>query len=260
YWNGISICRVLRANPQTQLVPVVLIAGQDSDEDLMEAAAAGADDFLEEPFRSAEVLSRVRSLLRLKRYTDEMERAEQVLFNLALRVEARDACTSGHCERLSRYSVAVADRLGLGAEQRLALRHASLLHDVGMIGVPEAILLKPAPLTPEERKVVETHPIAGEQICAPLRSMREVLPIIRHHHERFDGSGYPDGLAGTRIPITVRIFSVADVFDALTSDRPFRKALSMSQAITVMQEEVRLGWLDPAVVEVFESLITDPVQ
>lgn len=197
----------------------------------------------------------VRSLLKLKQFTDELENAETVLFALALSIEAKDPYTEGHCERLSKYSVALAQRLGLPEEQRIALRRGGIVHDVGKVAVPEHILLKPGPLTPEERKTLEQHTVIGERICAPLKSFHLVLPIIRHHHEKFDGSGYPDGLRGDHIPLTARILQTVDIYDALTTDRPYRKALSTADAFAVMREEVERGWWDGSLVDEFEALL-----
>jgi putative two-component system response regulator len=215
----------------------------------------GADDFLNKPVNKHELLARVHSLLRLKRFTDELDNAESVLFSLALSIEAKDPYTEGHCDRLSKYSVALAERLGLPEELRVALRRGGLVHDIGKLGVPEQILLKPGPLTPEERKIMEQHTIAGERICAPLRSFRHVLPIIRHHHEKWDGSGYPDGLRGEQIPLIARILQVTDIYDALTTDRPYRKALSLEKAFAIMREEVKRGWWDGSILVEFEAVV-----
>jgi putative two-component system response regulator len=253
--TGFAVCRVIKSEPQTRLIPVVLVTGLTNKEDRIQGIECGADDFLNKPFHKEELLARVRSLLRLKHFTDELENAETVLFSLALGIESKDPYTGGHCDRLSKYSVALGERLGLPEEHLVALRRAGVVHDIGKLAVPEWILLKPGPLTPDERKVIEQHPGAGERICAPLRTFRHVLPIIRHHHERLDGSGYPDGLRGERIPLTARILQTADVYDALATDRPYRKALAPHDAFRVMREEVRRGWWDGTLVDEFEALL-----
>ena len=253
--TGFAVCRVIKSEPQTRLIPVVLVTGLTNNEDRIQGIECGADDFLSKPFHKEELLARVRSLLRLKHYTDELENAETVLFSLALGIEAKDPHTSGHCDRLSKYSVALGERLGLPEEYLVALRRAGVVHDIGKLAVPEHILLKPGPLTPQERKVMEQHAAAGERICAPLRSFRHVLPIIRHHHERMDGSGYPDGLRGDQIPLTARILQTADVYDALATDRPYRKALAPHEAFRVMREEVRRHWWDESLVDKMELLV-----
>jgi putative two-component system response regulator len=191
----------------------------------------------------------------LKQFTDELDNAETVLFSLALSIEAKDPYTEGHCDRLSKYSVALAEKLGLPDHLRVALRRGGLIHDIGKLAVPEHILLKPGPLTPEERKIMEQHTLEGERICAPLRSFRNVLPIIRHHHEKQDGSGYPDGLKGEQIPLTARILQVTDIYDALTTDRPYRKALPVEKALAIMREEVKRGWWDGSILDEFEAVV-----
>ena len=253
--SGFEVCQAMKSKPETRLIPVVLLTSLNSDSDRLHGIMCGADDFLNKPVNKHELLARVHSLLRLKRFTDELDNAESVLFSLALSIEAKDPYTEGHCDRLSKYSVALAERLGLPEELRVALRRGGLVHDIGKLGVPEQILLKPGPLTPEERKIMEQHTIAGERICAPLRSFRHVLPIIRHHHEKWDGSGYPDGLRGEQIPLIARILQVTDIYDALTTDRPYRKALSLEKAFAIMREEVKRGWWDGSILVEFEAVV-----
>jgi cyclic di-GMP phosphodiesterase len=253
--TGFEVCRTIKSDPKTQLIPVVLVTGLDGRDDRIRGIKAGADDFLTKPFSKEELTARVSSLLKIKHFTDELENAETVLFTLALGIEAKDPYTAGHCDRLSRYSVELAKRLGLPEELQIALRRAGVVHDIGKLAVPEHILQKPGPLTPEERKVMESHAVAGEHICAPLKSFRHVLPVIRHHHEKLDGTGYPDRLKGDAIPLTARILATVDVFDALSTERPYRKALPVDECFRIMQEEVRRGWWDVALVQLFEKVI-----
>jgi putative two-component system response regulator len=253
--TGFEVCQAIKSKPETRLIPVVLLTSLNSDADRIHGIMCGADDFLSRPVNKHELLARVHSLLRLKQFTDELDNAETVLFSLALSIEAKDPYTEGHCDRLSKYSVALGEKLGLSEELRVALRRGGLVHDIGKLAVPESILLKPGPLTPEERKIMEQHAIAGERICAPLRSFRNVLPIIRHHHEKWDGSGYPDGLKGEQIPLTARILQVTDIYDALTTDRPYRKALSSEKAFAIMREEVKRGWWDASILDEFEAIV-----
>ena len=254
--SGFEVCRIIKGHPDTRLTPVVLISGLINANDRIVAIECGADDYLNKPIRNDELIARIRSLLRLKQFTDDLESAEGVLFSLALSIEAKDPYTEGHCARLSKYSVELATALGLPEEERSALRKAGIVHDIGKVAVPEFILLKPDSLTDEELKIVAQHPIVGERICGPLRSFHSVLPIIRHHHERLDGSGYPDGLKGEAIPITARIMTTVDIYDALTTDRPFRSAMSPARAFLIMREEVSKGWLDAQLVEQFRDLMT----
>src|SRR3979409_2040499 len=253
--TGFEICQEMKSKPETRLIPVVLITSLNSDADRIHGIMCGADDFLNKPVNKHELLARVHSLLRLKQFTDELDNAESVLFSLALTIEAKDPYTEGHCDRLSKYSVALGEKLGLSEDLRLALRRGGLIHDIGKLAGPEHILLKPGPLTPEERKIMEQHTVVGERICAPLRSFRHVLPIIRHHHEKQDGSGYPDGLKGVQVPLTARILQITDIYDALTTDRPYRKALPPTKAFAIMREEVNRGWWDGSILDEFEAVL-----
>src|SRR3984893_4624930 len=255
--TGFEVCLAIKSKPETRLIPIVLLTSLNSDSDRITGIMCGADDFLNKPVNKHELLARVNSLLRLKQFTDELDNAETVLSSLALSIEAKDPYTEGHCDRLSKYSVALGEKLGLSQELRVALRRGGLVHDIGKLSVPEHILLKPGPLTPEERKIMEQHTVIGERICAPLRSFRYVLPIIRHHHERQDGSGYPDGLKGEQVPLTARILQVTDIYDALTTDRPYRKALSSENALSIIREEVKRGWWDGFLIDQLELLVRE---
>ena len=253
--TGFQACEKIKSNPETDLIPVILITALSDKQDRIEGIKVGADDFLIRPVDKIELLARVRSLLTLKQRTDELERAESVLFSLARSIEGKDPYTHGHCERLADYSARLGRQLALPEDQITALRRAGIVHDVGKIAVPDAILLKPGRLTPDEWTVIREHSVVGERICAPLKSFRLVLPIIRHHHEKLDGSGYPDGLGGEAIPITARVLQIVDVYDALTTDRPYKKAFSIPDAVQTMKEEVAKGWWDPRIFEQFERLV-----
>jgi putative two-component system response regulator len=253
--NGLEACERIKANPDTYLIPVILITALSDKQDRIEGIRAGADDFLSRPVDRTELLARVRSLLKLKQRTDELERAESVLFSLARSIEGKDPYTHGHCERLAEYSASLGAHLSLPEDQITALRRAGVVHDIGKIAIPDAIILKPTGLSPEEWKLMREHPVIGERICAPLKSFRSVLPIIRHHHERFDGSGYPDGLAGEDIPVTARVMQIVDVYDALTTVRPYKPAFSITDALQTMKVEVARGWWDRDIFDHFERLV-----
>ena len=253
--SGFAVCRALKSNPDTRLIPVVLVTSLSASEDRMQGIESGADDFINKPVNKEELLARVRSLLKIKQFTDELDHAESVLFALALSIEAKDPYTEGHCDRLSQCSEALAKRLNLPEDERIAVRRGGVTHDIGKVAVPDQILLKPGPLTPEERNVMQRHTVVGAGICSPLKSFRSVLPIIRHHHEKIDGSGYPDGLKGDAIPLTARILQTVDIYDALTTDRPYRKAMAPDRAFALMREEVKRGWWDGALVDELEAMV-----
>ncbi|MGH9804244.1 MAG: HD-GYP domain-containing protein [Candidatus Acidiferrales bacterium] len=253
--DGFEVCRRLKKDPEHRLTPVVLVTGLSATEDRVRGIEAGADDFLSKPVDRTELFARVRSLLSLKAHTDELERAEAVLFALARSIEGKDPYTEGHCERLSDYSARLGARVGLGEDQLTALRRAGTVHDIGKVAVPDAVLLKPGPLTPAEQAIMQEHPVVGERICAPLKSFRHVLPIIRHHHERLDGTGYPDRLKGEAIPVTARVLQIVDVYDALITERPYKQAFSVAEAMAVMEEEVRKGWWDREIFSEFQRMM-----
>src|SRR5437899_7849502 len=253
--SGYELCRELKENPSTRLIPFVLITGLSDREARLQGIESGADDFLNKPIFPEELFARVKSLLKLKEFTDELETAESVLCTLGLSVESRDPYTEGHCERLARNASNLGRHLGLEAESIVALRRVGYLHDLGKIPVPDEILRKGTNLTPEEWLVMKQHPITGENICRPLKSLRLVLPIIRNHHEHSDGSGYPDRLRKGEIPLLARILQVVDVYDALRTARPYKPVLSHEQSAITMREEARSGlWDERLVVEFFAML------
>jgi len=253
--DGFEVCRRLKNADATRLIPVVLITGLHDTEDRVRGIEAGADDFLTKPFAPTELLARVASLMRLKHFTDELDSAKSVIRSLALTIESRDPCTGGHCERLAMYASAFGEALQLDRATIGALELGGYLHDVGKIGVPDAILLKPGPLDPEERRVMERHTLIGEQLIAELRSLDRVRAIVRHHHERLDGSGYPDRLVGSAIPIEAQILSIVDAFDALTTERPYKKTLTREAACRELTAEAERGWKDPDLVARFIALV-----
>jgi putative two-component system response regulator len=253
--DGYEVCRRLKADEETRLLPVVFLTGLDSRQARISGLEVGATDFLSKPFDLVELEVRVRNLVNFRRLTQDLDDAEKMLFAVARSIEARDEGTGEHCDRLSRLAAQLGEHLKLGTEEIKALRRAGYLHDIGKIGVPDAVLLKPGRLDDAEWAVMRSHVEIGVSICTPLRTLRSTLPIIRHHHERQDGSGYPDHLKGENVPLLARVFQVVDVFDALTSDRPYRTAASPAAAVEVLREEVARGWWDGRAVEAFTTML-----
>jgi len=253
--SGIELCARLKADPRYELMPVVILTAVGDLEARVAGLAAGADDFFTKPVEFVELRTRLAALLRVKMLLGQLERAEAVITTLALTIEARDPYTLGHCDRLSRYAVALGQALGLDHEMLRALRLGGYLHDLGKIAVPDGILLKPGPLDPMEQERIRAHPGAGSDLVLGLRSMELVRPIMRHHHEKWDGSGYPDGLKGAAIPLGARIISVVDVFDALHTERPYKAALPRSEAVSLLIRETDAGYWDPKVVETFLDIL-----
>lgn len=255
--SGYDLCRALKENAATRLIPFVLITGLSDSNDKVRGIEAGADDFLNKPVLAEELIARVKSLLRLKEFTDELETADSVLCTLGLIVEGRDPYTEGHCERLALRAADLGQHLGLDEDSIIALRRGGYLHDLGKIAVPDDILKKGPddPLTPEEWQIIKQHPITGENICKPLRSLRLVLPIIRHHHEHSDGSGYPDGLMAANIPVLPRILQVVDVYDALRTARSYKPAKTHEEAAQTMREEAHRGLWDAELVAEYFAML-----
>jgi len=253
--SGYELCRELKADPFTRLIPIVMITGLSDREDRIRGIEAGSDDFLNKPIFPEELFARVHSLLKLKEFTDELESVEVVLFTLALGVEARDPYTEGHCDRLSIYASNLGRHLKLDEESVTALKRGGVLHDLGKISIPDEVLKKGANLTPQEWEIMRQHPIIGENICKPLKSLRRVLPIIRSHHEHWNGSGYPDGLRGHDIPFLARILQVVDVYDALRTERPYKPALDHEESRRTMEDEAQAGLWDRDLVQDFFNML-----
>jgi putative two-component system response regulator len=245
--DGYEVCRRIKAMPRGRLLPVVMLTALDHANDRVLALEAGADDFMTKPVDRVELIARVRSALRLKAVYDTLDSAEQVIFSLAAAVEAKDKYTEKHTHRVAETARHVGLKMGLPERALDALYRGGIIHDIGKIGVPDAILLKPGPLTAEELGAMRRHTTIGESIVRPLRSGANLLPIIRNHHEHFDGHGYPDGLAGRAIPRLARIVAVCDAYDALVTDRPYRQARSVDEAISTLLDGAGKQW-DPEVV------------
>lgn len=257
--HGFDVCRALKDRHETRFIPVVIVTSQSEQGERLRGIEAGADDFLIKPFDAPQLRARVRSLLKLKRYTDELESAEAVMLGLGATIEARDPLTKGHCQRLARYATALGRAIRLDHQDLDALGRGGFLHDIGKIAVPDNVLLKGGALDAQETRVMREHAIIGDALCAGMRSLRDVRPIVRHHHEHLDGTGYPDGLRHRQVPLLAQIVGIVDVFDALTTARPYRSPLPRDQAFEVLREESAKGWRDRDLVDTFVGVVSAPL-
>ena len=256
--DGYEVCRHLKGSEATRLIPVVLVTALDDREAKIKGIEAGADDFITKPPNKMELLARTKSLIKLKRLNDNLTSIEYVLFSLAKTVEAKDEYTQGHVERVSQLAIALGNKMGLSEREMESLRYGGILHDIGKIGIPKDILNKPGPLSDEEWKVMKNHPVAGYNICLPLKkNLGSALEIIRHHHEKRDGSGYPDGIKDEEISTAARIMAVVDIYDALVTDRPYRKGMPLEKAVGILKQDADNKKLDPAVVNYLIEFVED---
>ena len=253
--TGIELCRRIKQDPAHRLTPVVLVTGQAQRDVRLEGLSAGADDFLAKPVDPQELLIRVRSLVRIKRYTDDLDSAASIIVAMALLIEARDGNTEGHCHRMANYATALGRALDLNEEDLQALHRGGFLHDIGMLAIPDTVLRKSGPLSADEFELMTSHTTVGDSLCGNLRSLEAVRPIIRHHHERYDGSGYPDALVGDAIPLVAQIMGVVDVYDAVTTRRPYQGPHSAQESIAILRDQAARGWRRPDLVEAFAGLI-----
>jgi putative two-component system response regulator len=253
--NGFEVCRRLRRESSTRLTPIVFVTGLQAREQRVEGLAAGADDFLTKPVDIQELLARVRSLTRMKQYTDDLDSAGTIIMTLATMIEARDGYSEGHCHRMANYATTLGRALGLGDADLQALHRGGFLHDIGMLAIPDRVLRKNGPLDQAEFDLVKSHTIVGDALCSQLRSLHAVRPIVRSHHERLDGSGYPDGLQHDQIPLLAQIMGVIDVYEALTTQRAYQTPRPADQAVLVLRSQVDRHWRRHDLVEEFVALV-----
>ena len=253
--DGFEVCRRLKQDEHTRLIPVVFVTALNDRRARLRGIESGGDDFLTKPFDQLELSARVKSLIRQKRLNEDLDHAGQVLFSIARTIESRDPNTGDHCDRLVQRGQAFGEYLHLSRYEIRDLMWGAYLHDIGKVGIPDSVLLKQGKLTDDEWLIMRQHVLIGEKICQPLRTMRGALPIIRHHHERWDGSGYPDGLVGHDIPYSAQVFQIIDIYDALTSERPYKLAYSPQQSLDIMNEETRKGWRNPVLMNQFAEFI-----
>ncbi len=257
--DGFTICQRLKENATTRLTPVIFITAFGDRESRIKGRRAGGDDFLTKPADLQELIARVAAAAKLKRYTDDLDSAASIVMTLAVMIEARDGMTEGHCHRMANYATAIGRALGLCPDDLQALHRGGFLHDIGMLAIPPSVLLKAGPLEPDEFERVKSHTVIGDELCRNLRSLQAVRPIVRHHHERRDGSGYPDGLRGDEIPLLAQIISVVDLYDAVTHNRPYQTTKSAADAIHMLRKQADEGLRESSIVEAFaEILISGP--
>lgn len=253
--SGLDVCKTIKSDDRTRFIPIIILTASDSKEDKNNAIIVGANDYLNKPYDKVELLLKVESLLKLKSAIDELESAGNIILALAKAVEAKDRYIEGHAERVSLYASKIAQRLGLSEQQNRDIITAAMLHDIGKIGIPDIILNKPELLTSMEYDLIKQHTIIGEEICSPIKSFSNVKKIVRHHHEKLNGSGYPDGLSDEDIDIETRIVAVADAYDALTSDRVYRKALDEETVFTLLDNSAEKGELDAFVINILKEVV-----
>lgn len=253
--DGFELCQRLKMNVVTRLIPVVMVTGLSDRDNRIKGVEIGADEFLTKPVDPQELRARVRSLMRIKRYTDDLDSAASIVMAMAVMVEARDGHSEGHCYRMANYATALGRQIALGHDDLQTLHRGGFLHDIGMLAIPDIVLRRPGRLTAEEFELIKSHTVIGEQLCGNLRSLQAVRPIVRHHHERFDGSGYPDRLCGEQIPLLAQITGIVDVYDAITSPPSYQEALTPEAAVTVLLEQAASGWRNPGLVEEFAEVI-----
>ncbi len=253
--DGFELCRNLKEISGKRFFPVILLTALSDRKSKIRGIESGADDFISKPFDSSELLIKMKSLLKLKTLNEELDHSENIIMTLAVAMEARDPYTRGHSTRVSKLSADFVTFLGLMEQDKKEMEKAGILHDIGKICLSESLLRKPGPLTREEVEMIKTHALLGEELCRPLFSMQKILPAIRHHHERWDGEGFPDGLAGQDIPIMARMLSVIDSFDAMVSVRPYRDRRSVTVTLTTMRSEQYSGQWDSELVGYFLEMM-----
>lgn len=258
--DGFALCLILKQKAGKQFFPVILLTALSDRTSRIKGLEAGADDFISKPFDTLELLLKIRSLLKLKTLQEELDHSENIILTLAVAMEARDPYTKGHSTRVSKLSSDFSSFLGLSEQECEEMKKAGILHDIGKICLSQSILRKPGPLTVKEQEMIKTHALLGEELCRPLVSMRRILPAIRHHHERWDGNGFPDRLAGQNIPIMARILSIVDSFDAMVSVRPYRDRRSVQSALEMMESERNSGQWDAELLGYFLNMMSPLVE
>jgi putative two-component system response regulator len=253
--DGYEVCKRLKNKAATRFIPIIMLTALTGIDDKIKGIEVGADDFISKPFQKHELLARVKSLVRVKNLLGELEEARNVIFSLATALEFNDPYTHGHSHRVSEIAVRLARFLGLSQQEQYNIRDAGLLHDIGKVATDKGILHKSGSLNTTEYEHVKQHPVIGEKICSPLKFALPLLPIIRNHHERLDGTGYPDGLTRDNIPLGAKIIGIADIYDALTSIRPYRRGMPQEITLEIMKLEAGKGYWDKEILNAFISML-----
>ena len=251
----VQLCRSIRFDARSAFLPVVFVLAADAADHRPAVFEAGADDCIQLPASDNEIRLRLAKAVGAKHATDSLEDANAVIASLAAAIEGRDPYTCGHVERVATYSVELGKRVGVDADGLSALRTGGVVHDIGKVVVPDQILKKRGKVTDEEMEIIQRHPVVGHDILRPLRTFQNVVPIVRWHHERPNGAGYPDGIGGDDLPLLPRIAAVADCFDALSTDRPYRTAMPPQQCVDTMLRSADDGDLDPKLVAELLTLL-----
>lgn len=252
--DAVELCRQVKRDSATRLMPIVLLSDDRRKEHRLAGIEAGAEAVLAKPFDPDELLARVRVASRVSQYTSDLDSAASIIMTVTAMIEARES-SPGHCYRMANYATALGRALHLSAADLNALYRGAFLHDIGMLSIPDGILHKGGRLEPDEYEVIKSHPVIGDALCANLRTLAPVRPIVRHHHERLDGSGYPDRLKGDEVPLLAQIVSIVDLFEAITMGREYVAPRSAADAITVLRHETTMGWRQPELVEAFATLV-----
>lgn len=253
--DGFELCTRIKDISGKHFFPVILLTALSDRTSRIRGLECGADDFISKPFDTSELLLKIKSLLKLKTLQEELDHSENIILTMAVAMEARDPYTKGHSTRVSKLSVEFLSFLGLSQEDKAEMKKAGILHDIGKICLSQSLLRKPGPLTKEEVEMIKTHALLGEDICRPLVSMKRILPAIRYHHERWDGTGFPDRLAGHDIPVMARILSIVDSFDAMVSVRPYRDRRSVKETLEIMSAERYSGQWDSELLGYFLDMM-----
>ncbi len=253
--SGFDVCLYVRHLPGQELLPIILLTSLGSPDDVAKGFESGATDFITKPYNNIELVARVKSAVHKKRLTDRLDDTESVLFALARMVEAKDQNTHDHCDRLSHMAVMFGRSLGCSFEELEALRRGGILHDIGKLGIPDTVLLKDGPLTDAEWMMMRQHPAIGAELCRPLRTMKKTVDIVHFHHEKWNGSGYPEGLKGEAIPELARVFQIVDVYDALSTARPYKAPFERDKVMQIMEEETANGFWDPELMGRFLDIV-----